>query len=467
MSHSAIDNSPCRIIILGASGDLCQRKLLPALFSLYCSDMLPDAFAIFGFARTTMTDEAFRKVATRNLTCRYEPEASRCAERMEGFLSRCFYYAGSYDDPEAFRGVARRSAELLPPANTLAYMAVPPNVYTPAANAMAAAGLVEQHDGRWFRAVLEKPFGRDSESSAALSRQLRQSLSSDQTYRIDHYLGKEVVQNLMVLRFANIIFEPLWNRTHIERVEIAWSEQIGCEGRAGYFDHYGIIRDVVQNHLLQIVALVGMESPIALTPQAITDEKVRVLRCIRTPTLRDVLTGQYVGYSQEPGVPEGSHTETYARANLWIDNPRWHGVPFRIEAGKALDTQRTEIQIHFRDVPYSVFHGDRALAANRLVIRVQPDEAIELHVVNKHPGLGMRLETADLNLFYQDAFKTVMPEAYERLLLDVLRGDRSLFLGDRELAACWDVVTPVLKQLEAEQVTPLPYAFGSAGPAAP
>jgi glucose-6-phosphate 1-dehydrogenase len=463
---------------VGASGDLTRRKLLPAVFALYCNDMLPHNFTIFGFARSKMSDAEFRDMAARTLTCRYgEDDNGGCEDKMTAFLDRCFYQAGQYDSPDGFQALQERIREVsTEAANTLSYMAIPPSIFLDTARSIGAVGLVARRDdGFWSRVVLEKPFGRDSESSRELIAALGEIYAEDQSYRIDHYLGKEVIQNLLVLRFANLIFEPIWNRSHIDHVSISWGETIGCEGRAGYFDSYGIIRDVLQNHLLQILALVAMEQPIALDAEHIRDEKVKVLRCVPPVDLENLVTGQYraanvhgvlrPGYLDDDEVPSDSLTETYARATLKVNNPRWYGVPFYLEAGKALATSRTEICVQFKDVPYSIFGGaGDANGANRLVIRVQPNEAIELHVTNKVPGHDFELESADLNLLYKSTFSAELPDAYERLLLDVMRGDRSLFIRDDELAVAWDIVTPAMRELEEKQIIPKPYPYGSTGP---
>ncbi len=474
-SPSYLDR-PCTIVIVGASGDLSRRKLVPALFSLFCNGFLPKQCRIFGFARTPMTDAQFRELMTANLTCRYVPEASRCGTLMDEFLANCFYHIGAYDDAAAVQALHQRLDQAHhETGNCLFYMAIPPSIFVATARSIGASGLVHPVGGdRWTRIVLEKPFGRDSASSAELLRAISAIFHEDQTFRIDHYLGKEVIQNLMALRFANMIFEPIWNRNYIESVSVAWSETIGCAGRAGYFDQFGIIRDVVQNHLIQIVALAAMEPPIRFDAEAIRDEKVKLLRCIPAVRLEDLLIGQYTagtvggerqpGYRDDPEVPPDSRTPTFARATLRIHNPRWYGVPFHLTAGKALNTSMTEIRIRFRDVPYSIFSRVPGMCANDLVIRVQPNEAIELHVVNKKPGLGFALETAALDLLYHTAFDDLIPDAYERLLLDVLRGDRSLFLRADELAASWDIVTPVLHELESRRLVPVPYSYGSAGP---
>jgi glucose-6-phosphate 1-dehydrogenase len=297
----------------------------------------------------------------------------------------------------------------------------------------------------------------------------------DQTYRIDHYLGKEVIQNLLVLRFANIVFEPLWNRDFIHSVRIVWKENIGLEGRGGYFDQYGIIRDVIQNHLLQILALVAMEPPSRLDPAHIAAEKVRVLRQIPPLRMDNLVVGQYrgsehngrrfPGYTDDPDVPDDSTTPTFAAVRLTIEDSRWDGVPFFVSAGKGLNTRTTEICIRFRGVPNKMFCDmDRCPDANELVIRVQPDEGIQLSISNKVPGMGMLLKARNLDLQYKEAFSELIPDAYESLLLDVMRGDRSLFIQRHELEAAWDIFTPVLHQLEELGVVPDPYDFGGDGP---
>ena len=469
-------DQPANIVIVGASGDLSRRKLVPALFSLYCNGFLPKQFNLIGFARTPMDDVRYRELMMSSLTCRYVPEANRCDQLMDDFLARCFYHCGNYGDPASFKALHDRlSAQFPEKANNLFYMAIPPSMFSETASSIQQSGLVhDPSSGYWSRVVLEKPFGRDSASFQELHAALSSIFQEKQTYRIDHYLGKEVIQNLMVLRFANKIFEPIWNRNYIDSVSISWGETLGVEGRAGYFDHYGIIRDVVQNHLIQILALVAMEQPIHNDAEAIRDEKVKLLRCVAPVALDDLVVGQYTaakfkgqdmpGYMDDPEVPRESLTPTYARCKLHLNNPRWHGVPFLLTAGKALDASMTQIRIKFKPVPYSIFADSTGMAANELVIRVQPNEAIELHVVNKRPGLGMSLERTTLDMLYHRAFSELIPDAYERLLLDVMRGDRSLFLRADELAVSWDIVTSALLALEDQKVHPLPYAFGSKGP---
>ncbi len=452
-------SAPTNVIIVGASGDLTRKKLLPALFSLFCNELLPENFSVFGFARSEKSDAEFRTQVAETLTCRYEPEPDQCDIKIGRFLQRCHYHTGQYTSAEDFRALGRRITELNgKDANMLMYMAIPPTVFLDTAKSIREAGLAEESADRWARVVIEKPFGRDSESSAELTTALGAIFSEGQTYRIDHYLGKELIQNLMILRFGNRIFEPLWNRDHIESISIEFSEKIGVEGRAGYFDRFGIIRDVLQNHLLQMMALVAMEQPISLSSSEIAEEKTKLLRATAPMTVDTTITGQYDGYLSDDGVPDDSITETFVRTILNINTPRWYGVPFELSAGKALDEQKTEIVIRFRDIPYSIFPG---IQANCLRIRVQPNEAIEMVVNNKVPGMELASAAVRLNMLYNQEFaEREVPEAYERLLLDVLRGDRSLFIQREELAAAWNIVTPLLAQIEQDRIQPIVYAYG-------
>ena len=464
------------IVVVGASGDLARKKIFPALFSLYCRNYLPGRFGVFGFARSSYTDAEFRNRITEHLTCRYVPDHS-CAERMEEFLGRCHYISGSYDSPDSYLDlfVAMREAEGGRPTNRFYYMAIPPLIFLDVAQGIGSAGLVSCGENEpWSRVVLEKPFGRDRKSSDELTQALSQVFVENQTYRIDHYLGKEVIQNLLVLRFANLMFEPLWNRDFIRAVSIQWKEDLGLEGRGGYFDQYGIIRDVMQNHLVQILALVAMEPPDRLNAASIAAQKVKVLRQIAPLTLENLVIGQYresVGgrrrypaYVEDETVPDDSITPTFAAAKLAIDNPRWDGVPFLVTAGKGLDSRVTEIRIQFREIPENIFcRSGECPRANELVIRVQPDEAIYLSVVNKVPGMGMTLATRNLDLQYDAAFSEQIPDAYESLLLDIIKGNRSLFIRSDELQAAWDIFTPVLHEIERRKLVPQSYHFGSKG----
>jgi glucose-6-phosphate 1-dehydrogenase len=466
------------IIILGASGDLAQKKLLPALFSLFAQKLLPADFRVFGFARTPLTDAAFRERTAENLTCRYTPDAHECAAFMEQFLAHCHYCSGDYGDTDAYLDLATAMQTQLGELNfnRLFYLAIPPSVFLPAARALGNSGLTTcDNRAGWTRIVIEKPFGRDRATSDELAAALGEVFSDDQTYRIDHYLGKEIIQNLLVLRFANQVFEPLWNRHFIRDVRITWKEDIGIAGRAGYFDDFGIIRDVMQNHLLQMLALTAMEPPLHLDAGHIRDEKVRVLKAIAPLAIEDLVVGQYAAaehgvggrpaYRAEHGVPADSRTETYGAAILKIANDRWRGVPFFVECGKALDTKLAEIRLRFHDNAVKIF-GAKAphLPPNELVIRVQPDEAIFLRINTKVPGLETKFAPTELNLRYRAAFDGVIPEAYESLLLDVIKGDKALFIRADELAASWDVLDGALHELAGHEKDPEFYPYGGTGP---
>jgi glucose-6-phosphate 1-dehydrogenase len=464
-SH-AVHKHPLEIIIVGASGDLTRKKLIPALFTLYSTGLLPEEFSLYGIARSALDDEAFRDRVQGTLTCRFDlaDSVKDCDTLAEEFLSRCFYNSGSYDSVDDFRTLNYRLKDRYKgPSNRLVYMAVPPDIFGIAAGTVQSSGLLDTSAPYWSRIILEKPFGRDSESSAYLSSHIAGLFPEEKIYRIDHYLGKEVIQNLLILRFANLIFEPFWNNKFIERVSISFTEDSGIEGRGGYFDGIGIIRDVIQNHLLQIMALMAMDEPVSLQPRHIADAKTRLLDSIRPPTLKDTVLGRYEGYLDEKGVSPDSRTETYACTMLCVENSRWYGVPFELSAGKALNSRMTEIRVYFKDQEFSVFRNG-GFDTNMLVIRIQPDEAIELYLNNKVPGLTREIRRVKLDMLYREAFNIDLPEAYERLLLDVIRGDKSLFIHPSELEASWRVVTPLLKEIEKAGAVPLSYPKGSSGP---
>ncbi len=475
MTEPSVDN--LSIIVVGASGDLARKKIFPALFALYCQGLLPEHFQVLGFARSQFTHDEFRSKIAEHLTCRYSPEG-QCDLRVREFLDRCYYVAGTYKAADSFLDlfVTMREAERNEPTNRLFYLAIPPSIFLDVAHAIGNAGLVTcGGHGPWSRVVLEKPFGRDRQTSDELTRAMAEVFVEEQTYRIDHYLGKEVIQNLLVLRFANLVFEPIWHRDFIRSVRIEWKEDLSLEGRGGYFDQYGIIRDVMQNHLVQILALVAMEAPRRFEAACIAAEKVKTLRSIPPLTIENLVIGQYgksehdgkeyAAYADDPSVPDSSRTPTFAAARLAIHNERWEGVPFLVTAGKGLDARMTEIRIQFREVPANMFCvADACPAPNELVIRVQPDESIYLSLVNKVPGMDMRLETRKLDLQYKAAFTEQIPDAYESLILDVIRGDRSLFIRSDELQAAWDIFTPVLHDIEQQQLMPESYPFGSHGP---
>lgn len=465
------------IVVIGASGDLARKKVFPALFSLYSQGLLPEPCGIYGFARSEMTQEAFRDMISEKLTCRYVPEHN-CAGRISEFLEKCRYVNGSYDSRDSFLDLfaaMQASGAGAATANRLFFFAIPPGVFFDAADSLGGSGMVNCGQAApWSRAVVEKPFGRDRESSDLLVENLGKVFSEHDTFRIDHYLGKEAIQNLMVLRFANAVLEPLWCSKYIESVDIEWKEDFGCEGRGGYFDEYGIIRDVVQNHLMQILALAAMERPRDAGATAVRDAKVKVLKAIKPPGLEDLVLGQYAAsedgrkkaYREDDTVPGDSITPTYVSVKLKIENERWSGVPFTLTAGKALDRKVNQLKIRFKKVDDNIFCSKgKCPEANELIIRIQPDEGIFLKINSKVPGMEMVLKSLDLDMEYKQAFSHVIPDAYERLLLDVFAGERGLFIRSDELEAAWNIFTPVLHYIEEHKVEPEFYVYGSAGPA--
>jgi len=463
-------------VVVGASGDLARKKIYPALFALYYENMLPKNFSIFGFARSKMDDAAFRDYIMQSLTCRLTNK-EECGDRMEAFLARCFYQPGQYKEADDFTKLSDRMTEIEGDkrGNRIFYLSIPPSIFTDVARCASQAASAREG---WTRVIVEKPFGKDSESFNELSKELYESLTEDQMYRIDHYLGKELIENLTVLRFANLVFEPLWSRQYIRNVQIIFSEDFGTEGRGGYFDEYGIIRDVIQNHLLQILALFAMEPPVSLDAEDIRNEKVKVLRSMKMISMDDVVLGQYrgrktansklPGYLDDDTVPEGSLCPTFAAVGAFIQNARWDDVPFLLKAGKALHSKRAEIRVQFRHVPGNLYRDklgiDLDRSTNELVIRIQPDEAIYLKINNKIPGLGLGLDSSKLDLTYKSRYNTHLPDAYERLILDVVNGDKRLFIRNDELEAAWALFTPVLKEIEQKRIAPELYPYGSRGP---
>eukprot|EP00753_Platysulcus_tardus_P012100 PLAT3339.2.p1 GENE.PLAT3339.2~~PLAT3339.2.p1 ORF type:complete len:528 (+),score=280.84 PLAT3339.2:25-1584(+) len=455
------------VIVLGASGDLARKKTYPALWKLHLGGLLPASTIIVGYARSAKEDEEFREYMRPHLK-------GGDPEQVEDFLQRCFYSRGGYDSAEDMAAaVARldrleRAVALGAAQNRIFYLAVPPSVFAGAAAAIKASGMSESG---WTRVVVEKPFGHDLESSEELARSLASSLEEKDLYRIDHYLGKEMVQSLQVLRFGNSLFEPIWSHHYISTVQIVFSEDIGTDGRGGYFDKIGIMRDVMQNHLLQILSLVAMEPPVSLSAEDVRDEKVKVLRAIPPLTLDDVVLGQYgpdetgdlPGYRDDPTVPDGSTCPTFATAVFRIRNNRWGGVPFILKAGKALRKRQTYVRIQFKKPRGALFPD---VASNELVIRVQPDEAMWIKTIVKLPGLREETTESELDLTLGERFSGLkLPDAYERLLLDVYHGDHSHFVRDDELRAAWKIFTPLLHQIEREKVEPIIYTRGTRGPA--
>jgi len=473
--------SPCGIVIFGASGDLAKRKIIPALYDLSCEGLLPDRSYIVGFARSEMDDKTFRARMgdAVNAFSRHRPVY---AAHWEAFASRLTYFRGDYKDATAFDGLAKhldsRDSQFRLEGNRLFYLSTPPEVYESVSRLLGEAGLSDEEHGRWVRLIIEKPFGRDLESAIALNSVVKQSWNEGQIYRIDHYLGKETVQNISVLRFANGIFEPIWNRNHIDHVQITASESLGVEGRAGYYEEAGVVRDMFQNHMLQLVSMVAMEPPAAFDADSVRGEKVKLLKAIHPIPLsqvdRFVVRGQYgagkiageavPGYREEPGVAAASKTETYMAARLLIENWRWSDVPFYVRSGKRLPKRASEISIVFKRVPHMMFRTAESISPNVLKLVIQPEEGITLSFEAKTPGQSVHLQSVVMDFRYS-AFGVTSIEAYERLLMDCMLGDQTLFDRSDSVEAAWTLMQPILDGWAAQPDPAFPnYAAGAWGP---
>jgi glucose-6-phosphate 1-dehydrogenase len=456
-------DEPFSLVIFGASGDLTRRKLMPALWSLYAARTLPEPFSIVATARTPMTDEAFRN-EMRAAVAEFARLKIPSDAVWERFARNLAYVNGDPTDLELYRRLRQRLEAVERArggsANRLFYCATPPSLYDDIVQHLGDAGLARTPEG-WTRIVVEKPFGRDLESARQLNRQLTSVFAEEQVYRIDHYLGKETVQNILVFRFANGIFEPVWNRNHVAEVQMTVAETIGVETRGSYYEEAGALRDMVQNHLLQLLCLIAMEPPVTFDPGPVRDEKNKVLQALRPidpakvdeVALRAQYAGGYVGgrqvpgYRQEKGVRADSTTETYAALRLQIDSWRWAGVPFYLRTGKRLPRRASEIAVRFHRTPHMIFRRrtDSGLVPNTLVIRIQPDEGISLTVVAKEPGPEMRLGPVTLDFKYNDVFGGEPPEAYERLLLDAIHGDATLYARGDWVEGAWELLEPVIE----------------------
>ncbi len=458
------------IAIFGASGDLTSRKLVPALYELYRKKRLPENTRIVGFSRTKFTDDAWRdKLA--GTTAHFVGKAFDAALWRQ-FAPSIFFHPGDIANSEDVSSLGQRLAALEgdQSATRVHYLSTAPQLYAPAIARLGAAGLAQEDCGP-CRVVIEKPFGTDLATARELNQKVHEVFAEHQVYRIDHYLGKETVQNILVLRFANSIFEPIWNRNYIDHVQITAAEDLTVGHRAGYYDSVGILRDMFQNHLLQLTTFTAMEAPARFEADAIRDEKVKVLRSVRIMKPEEVFTdtirGQYRKYRDEPGVPPESETATFGVVKLHIDNWRWQGVPFLLRSGKAMSCRTTQIVIQFRAAPHMMFEsGPRAaFESNRLVIQVQPAEGIQLHFQTKVPDAGMKLRLTDLSFNFRDKFTGGMPEAYQRLLLDIMQGDASLFSRADEVELAWGIVDPIQRGWEQSGWPPLAlYESGGWGP---
>ncbi|XP_034708084.1 inactive glucose-6-phosphate 1-dehydrogenase 4, chloroplastic-like [Vitis riparia] len=454
------------IAVIGATGELARKKIFPALFALYYSGFLPENVGIFGYSRKDLTDEGLRSIIAATLTCRVDHQ-SNCGDKMHAFLNRTYYLNGGYDNKV---GMAKLNAwmEMIEGesvANRIFYLSVPHEALLDVASSLADHAQTRKG---WNRIIIEKPFGFDALSSHQLTRSLLSKFEEKQIYRIDHLLGRNIIENLTVLRFSNLVFEPLWSRKYIRNVQIILSEDLGMQiGR--YFDGYGIIRDIVHSHILQTIALLAMEPPISLDGEDIQNEKVKVLRSIRKLELSNVILGQFKASSEDHvDVYLNNLTPTFFAAALYIDNARWDGVPFLIKAGMGLIQHRVEIRIQFHNVPGNVYRErighNIDLATNELILRDAPDEAILVKVNNKIPGLGLQLDASELNLLYKDKYNVEVPDSYEHLLLDVIDGDNHLFMRSDELAAAWNILTPILHEMDKNNIAPELYELGGRGP---
>lgn len=463
-------SDPTSVVVFGASGDLTHRKLLPAWFNLFRKERLPEGVRIVGFAKTAWDDAAFRE-EMREAVETYADNTHK-EEEWEAFRQRLHYVPGDFTQPDDFATLADELEALEDgPAHRLYYLATPPRFYAGIVEHLAELDMAAQ-DTMWRRVIVEKPFGHDLESAHALNRSLHAVLAEHQIYRIDHFLGKETVQNVLVFRFANTIFEPVWNRNFIDHIQITAIEPDDVGHRAGYYDHAGVVRDMFQNHMMQLLALVAMEHPASFDADAIRNEKVKLIGAIRPirgeAVGRNTMRGQYEGYRQTDGVAPDSQTATYATVRLFIDNWRWKGVPFYLRSGKALKKKATEIVIEFKDPPHLMFplpEGYR-ITPNTLAICVQPDEGVHLRFEAKVPDTDADMRSVDMEFHYQDAFGPgSIPEAYERLLLDALQGDAALFARADGIEKAWGFVDGILEGWESSGGPPLRlYRRGSWGP---
>ncbi|MGA9859174.1 MAG: glucose-6-phosphate dehydrogenase [Solirubrobacteraceae bacterium] len=473
---------PTSLVIFGATGDLAHRKLLPALYNLAHEGQLPERFEVIGVGRRTHEDEEFRDTVLHSIErySRRKPDPNV----LEGLLNDTRYVQGAFDDDEIYAELVRTLQEFDDQANRrldrVFYLSTAPEFFPLIAGKLGAAGL-NQAEGASVRIVIEKPFGYDLASARQLNAELLEVFEEPQIFRIDHYLGKETVQNLMALRFANALFEPVWNRNYIDHVQITAAEDIGIGGRAGYYEHSGALRDLVQNHMLQLLALLAMEPPTAFDADRLRDEKLKVLEAIVPPSIDEVagmaVRAQYApgvvggedvpGYREEEGVARYSRTPTYAALRLHVSNWRWAGVPFYLRTGKRLARKLTEIAVILKPVPHLAFQssGSIGIQANQIVFTLQPDEGVSVSIGAKIPGTRMRIRPVNMEFRYGTSFLSESPEAYERLILDAMRGDATLFTRNDEIEALWGIIDPILEAWDKDKSSTIPqYDAGSSGP---
>jgi len=472
---------PTAMVVFGASGDLTRRKLLVSLFEVFKRGLLNERFYLLGCSRKKLTDEQFRQSAQQAI---YENSGDTSAEVIAPFIDKLYYLSGDYGDASFYDNIRSKLAELdkkyKVDGAVVFYLAVPPFLYSTIVERLGSAGLScpgEPDSEQRVRLVVEKPFGRDLQSAAELNNKIHRCFDESQIYRIDHYLGKETVQNILIFRFANTIFEPVWSRNYIDSVQITIAEMIGVEHRASYYDETGALRDIFQNHMLQMLALVAMEPPISFEADHVRDEKVKLLRSIRPFNLNElddfIVRGQYgpgsingrkvAGYREEPGVNPGSRTETFVAAKFFIDNWRWKDVPFYLRTGNRLAAKDTEIAITFKQVPHSMFisAGFADMPSNVLALKLQPKEGISLGFQAKQPGSKICIGTLSMSFSYQTVFGVSLPEAYQRLLLDCMIGDQTLFTRQDDVEVAWRLLTPVLEAWQNDDAGPYEYPAGN------
>jgi glucose-6-phosphate 1-dehydrogenase len=481
---------PFCIVIFGASGDLTGRKLIPALHTLHARKYLPESFSVIGCARTPMSTDDFRRKVRESILAAKGDEGEGegdAGKSARAFSDRCFYLSGEYGEPELYRELLKRLDALFRKGKgfrtVIFYLSLPPVVFETVVRRLGEMGVRARYslDESGLEVVFEKPFGYDLESAQELDRVIHQHLTEREICRIDHYLGKETVQNILIFRFANSLFEPVWNRNYIDHVQITVAETLGVEHRAGYYEKTGLFRDMFQNHMLQLLSLVAMEPPSSFDADRVRDEKVKLLRSIRPFPIEDldawIVRGQYgpgsidgmqvPAYRKEPGIDPSSRTETFVAARMMIDNWRWSGVPFYLRSGKRLEKGESNIVIVFRKVPQLMFGAQAAgeIAPNILILRIQPDEGISLTIESKSPGPKMCRQILALDVRYREVFGFDPPNAYERLLLDCMRGDQTLFVRQDGLEVAWALLTPVLRVWD-DRTRLHPYPSGTWGPKA-
>jgi glucose-6-phosphate 1-dehydrogenase len=476
-------NPSCIMVIFGAAGDLTKRKLVPALYNLKRANLLSDNFAVIGVARAEMKTEEFRQRLTDEIQ-EFATETVE-ADAWKWLAERLYYLPGDFDDEQTFAGLKtlleKIDKEREGHGNYFFYLATAPDYFASIVKQLGAAHLTDEENDRWRRVVIEKPFGRDLDSAVKLNAEIKGVLSEDQIYRIDHYLGKETVQNIMVFRFGNGIFEPLWNRRYVDSVQITAAEKVGVEKRGGYYEEAGALRDMVPNHLLQLVTLTAMEPPISFDADAVRDEQTKILHAIQRPSVEEAairaVRGQYdagetdgqpvPAYRSEPNVAPESTTETFIALKLLIDNWRWADVPFYLRTGKRLAARDTEIAIQFKRAPFMLFRNTpvERLSSNRLVLHIQPDEGITLRIGAKIPGPTVSIGAVDMDFDYGDYFGDTPSTGYERLLHDCMMGDATLFQRADQVEAGWSVVAPILEAWSSQLPKSFPnYKAGSWGP---